>query len=198
MAFLRSTPPDDWALGIYGRGLMLRPPTLSDYEPWATLRTASRQHLQPWEPRWADDELSRAAFRRRLRIYDRDCAADNGYALFLFRARDQALLGGLTISNVRRGVAQAASLGYWIGAGFTGRGYMSEAVRAAVPFAFEQLRLHRLEAACLPHNAASLRVLEKAGFVREGFARQYLKIDGRWQDHVLLGHVESETGRGAP
>lgn len=198
MAFLRHSLSDDAAQGFFGRGLSLRPPAPGDFDAWAVLRSNSRQHLQPWEPRWADDELTRTAYRRRLRIYARDSAADSAYAYFIFRSSDDALVGGLTFSNVRRGVSQAASLGYWVGAGFGGRGIMTEAVRAAIPFAFEHLRLHRIEAACLPHNAASLRVLEKAGFVREGFAHKYLKIDGRWQDHVLLGIVESETVRGAP
>ena len=173
MAFLRNTTRMRPALGIYGRGLWLRrAATVATTRPGRRLRAASRQHLQPWEPQWADDELSRTAFRRRLRLYARDLAEDHGYAFFIFRARDQVLLGGLTLSNVRRGVSQTASLGYWIGAGHTRAGYMTEAVRAVVPFAFDQLRLHRLEAACLPHNRASMRVLEKAGFHREGFARE--------------------------
>jgi [ribosomal protein S5]-alanine N-acetyltransferase len=130
-------------------------------------------------------------------LYARDMAEDHGYAFFIFRARDLLLLGGLTLSNVRRGVSQTASMGYWTGAPHTGHGYMTEAVRAMVPFAFEQLRLHRLEAACLPHNAASMRVLEKSGFRREGYAEKYLKIDGRWQDHVLYGLTEDDV-RGAP
>jgi [ribosomal protein S5]-alanine N-acetyltransferase len=194
MAFLRSSTPDDWALGLYGRGLMLRPPRAEDFDAWAALRSLSRQHLQPWEPRWSDDELSRQSYRRRLRVYARDMGADSGYAFFVFRARDNVLLGGVTLSNVRRGVAQAASVGYWVGVGFTGCGYMTEAMRTIVPFAFDQLRLHRLEAACLPANNASMRVLEKTGFAREGLAAKYLKIDGLWQDHVLFGLVEREPG----
>lgn len=193
MAFLRITTPEDVSLGIYGRGLWLRAPQASDFEAWATLRSASRQHLQPWEPKWAEDELSRSSFRRRLRIYARDISEDHGYPFFVFRARDLALLGGLTLSNVRRGVAQTASVGYWTGVGHTGRGYMTEALRSVVPFAFEHLRLHRLEAACLPHNQASMRVLEKAGFHREGIAHKFLKIDGRWQDHVLYGLTEDDA-----
>jgi [ribosomal protein S5]-alanine N-acetyltransferase len=199
MAFLRNTTSDELNLGIYGRGLWLRAPHQSDFEAWAALRAASRQHLQPWEPQWAEDELSRASFRRRLRIYARDAAEDYGYAFFVFRARDLMLLGGLTLSNIRRGVAQTASLGYWTGVGHTSRGYMTEAVRSVTPFAFEQLRLHRLEAACLPHNEASMRVLSKAGFHREGVAHKYLKIDGRWQDHVLYGLTEDDTrSQGTP
>ena len=177
---------------LNGRGVMLRPPSLFDYGAWADLRLASEAHLKPWEPEWASDELSRFSYRRRLRQYARDIASDAGYPFFICRQSDRALLGGITLSNVRRGVSQAAAIGYWVGAQHAGQGIMSEAVRTLLPFAFEYLRLHRLEAACLPHNAASIHVLEKAGFVREGVARGYLKIHGSWQDHVLFALTEND------
>jgi [ribosomal protein S5]-alanine N-acetyltransferase len=185
MAFLRSSLVVDAEAEIRGGIVMLRHPSMQDYSAWAELRAASRPHLTPWEPQWARDELSRSAFRRRLRQYQRELRDDHGYAFFVFREADARLLGGLTINNVRRGVAQAASIGYWIGAAHAGNGYMTHAVRTVLPFAFGTLNLHRLEAACLPHNASSARVLEKVGFRREGLARRYLKIDGQWQDHDL-------------
>ena len=95
-------------------------------------------------------------------------------------------MGGVTLSNVRRGVAQAASVGYWIGERFARQGYMTEAVLAVVEFAFEELGLHRVEAACLPENDASRSLLLKVGFRQEGYARQYLRINGKWQDHLLF------------
>lgn len=198
MALLRTTAASETAHGLHGRGVVLRAPTAFDYGAWADLRAESRGHLTPWEPAWASDELSRGAFRRRLRQYARDAAEDQGYALLLFRLRDDVLLGGLTLSHVRRGVAQAANLGYWIGVRHAGQGYMTEAVRTLLPFAFERLRLHRVEAACLAHNVASIHVLEKTGFKREGLARKYLKIDGVWQDHLLYAVTEddSTTDRG--
>ena len=134
-----------------------------------------------------------AAFRRRLRRYAEDQRADQSYAFFLFRKSDDALIGGLTLANIRRGVAQAGSLGYWIGEPFARRGLMSGAVQALVPFAFGSLRLHRLEAACIPSNAASIRLLEKAGFVREGYAREYLCINGLWQDHLLFARLNATS-----
>jgi [ribosomal protein S5]-alanine N-acetyltransferase len=97
--------------------------------------------------------------------------------------------GGVTLSNIRRGVAQMASLGYWAGKAFTGQGYITAAVRACVRYAFEDLDLHRVEAACQPDNMPSRRVLEKAGFTQEGSARAYLKINGKWRDHLLFGIV---------
>jgi [ribosomal protein S5]-alanine N-acetyltransferase len=172
-----------------GDGVYLRAPELRDYQDWATLREASRAFLTPWEPTWAQDETSRGAFRYKLRRYAEDARDDKAYALFVFREEDDALLGGVTLSNVRRGVAQTASLGYWAGEAHAGKGYITAAVRAVLLYAFDDLGLHRVEAACQPDNAASRRVLAKAGFTEEGAARAYLKINGAWRDHVLFGIV---------
>jgi [ribosomal protein S5]-alanine N-acetyltransferase len=103
-----------------------------------------------------------------------------------------ALIGGLTLANVRRGCAQAGSLGYWMGAPFARQGHMTAAVNVVIPFAFGSMRLHRIEAACIPANVASVRLLEKTGFKREGFARQYLCIDGIWQDHLLYARLKDD------
>src|SRR5262245_292224 len=106
MAFSRSTLPDVDA-EVRGREVYLRQPAMGDYAAWAELRALSRQHLTVWEPQWTRDELTRSAFRRRLRQYQRELREDQGYAFLIFREADLALLGGLTISNVRRGVAQS-------------------------------------------------------------------------------------------
>jgi len=193
MAFLRSTSGIDGEAEVHGREVSLRHPAMGDYSAWAELRAMSRQHLIAWEPQWSRDELTRSAFRRRLRQYQRELREDQGYAFLVFRNADAALLGGLSISNVRRGVAQAASIGYWIGAPHVRRGYMTDAVKAVLPFAFGTLGLHRLEAACLPHNLPSTRVLEKVGFKREGMARRYLKINGVWQDHDLFALLHDDA-----
>jgi [ribosomal protein S5]-alanine N-acetyltransferase len=192
MAFFRSvswseTPPD-----IEGAGVYLRAPQIADFSEWASLREQSRAFLARWEPEWPADDLTRGAFRNRLRRYANEMHEDSGYSFLIFRAGDHALLGGATLSNVRRGVAQSANLGYWIGAGHARRGYMSAAVTALIPFAHGQLRLRRIEAACLPENAISVRLLEKLGFKREGYARQYLCIAGHWQDHLLYARLSSD------
>lgn len=174
---------------------MVRTPQMADYQAWAELRAASREFLTPWEPLWASDELSRSSFRRRVRHYQRDLREDVGYALFIFAAASGALVGGLTLCNVRRGVTQACTLGYWIGGPHARRGYMTAAVRAVVPFVFDSLELHRLEAACLPTNNASIRLLEGTGFVREGMARRYLRINGVWQDHLLYALLDTDERR---
>lgn len=171
---------------ISGEGVYLRYPRVGDYPAWMQLRADSRTFLAPWEPAWATDELSKGAFRRRLKRYQREAREDSAYAFFVFRAPDDALLGGCTLSNVRRGVTQCCALGYWVGERFARQGYMSGAVRALIPFIFGTLGLHRIEAACLPTNEASKNLLAKAGFRQEGLARRYLQINGEWRDHVLF------------
>jgi ribosomal-protein-alanine N-acetyltransferase len=190
MAFFRTINFSEPLPSIVGEGVMLRPPQMTDYAEWAALREQSRAFLTPWEPTWPADDLSRSAFRRRLRRYAEDWRTDQGYAFLVMRTEDDTLVGGLTLANIRRGVAQAGSIGYWMGLPYVRRGYMSAAVRAVIPFAFATLRLHRLEAACIPTNAASIRLLENSGFVREGYAREFLCINGIWQDHLLYGRVK--------
>jgi ribosomal-protein-alanine N-acetyltransferase len=169
---------------------MLRSPQMTDYGDWAALRETSRDFLTPWEPTWPNDDLTRSAFRRRVRRYAEDLRTDQGYAFLIYRNSDGALVGGLTLANIRRGVAQAGSLGYWMGLPHVRQGHMTAAVRAVIPFAFGTLRLHRLEAACIPTNAGSIRLLENTGFVREGYAREYLCINGTWQDHLLYARLK--------
>lgn len=192
MAFLRAVPPVTLPSRLRGESVVLRLPVLADHAQWAELRAASRAFLVPWEPIWPADDLTRVAFRRRVKRYQREAKSGTGYPFFVFAADGETLLGGLTLSHVQRGVSQCCSLGYWMGEPFAGRGFMTAAVRAALAFAFDQLNLNRVEAACLPTNAASVRLLEKVGFTREGYARRYLCIDGRWQDHLLYGIVRDD------
>jgi ribosomal-protein-alanine N-acetyltransferase len=192
VAFFRSVSFADPTPSIEGEGVVLRAPQMPDYPEWAALREASRSFLVPWEPLWPADDLTRAAFRRRLRRYDEDQRNDLAYPFFIFRRSDNMLVGGMTLANIRRGCAQAGSLGYWMGHAYARQGYMTAGVRALIPFAFGSLRLHRLEAACIPTNAASVSLLEKTGFRREGYARQYLCINGIWQDHLLFACLRDD------
>ncbi len=184
MAFLRPSAANEVVEVVRGRRVYLRPLTLDDYTEWSDLRAVSRAHLEPWEPEWRQDELWRSSYRRRIRHYQRESREDLGYAFGVFETAEDRLVGGLTLGNVRRGVMQCATRGYWLGEAHIGCGYMSEAVRAVIPYAFGQLLLHRLEAASMPSNTASIRVLERTGFVREGLSQRYLKISGSWQDHI--------------
>ncbi|MGR7997617.1 MULTISPECIES: GNAT family N-acetyltransferase [unclassified Xanthobacter] len=180
---------------IEGDRVYLRVPQTGDFPAWRDLRAQSRAFLTPWEPLWPSDDLSRGAFRRRLRRYARDMLADEAYPLLVFRQGDHQLLGGLTLSNVRRGVCQAASLGYWMGAPYAGQGYMKAAVTALLPVAHEVLHLHRVEAACMPNNRPSIALLEGCGFTREGYSREYLCINGVWEDHLMFARLRHDALR---
>jgi [ribosomal protein S5]-alanine N-acetyltransferase len=194
MAFMRGlTFPGGQQPVIKGGEVYLRYPRVADYVQWTKLRGESRAFLEPWEPVWTTDELSKGAFRRRLKRYQREARQDSAYAFFVFRTDDNALIGGCTLSNVRRGVAQCCALGYWVGERFARQGHMSDAVRVLVPFIFATLGLHRIEAACLPTNEPSKNLLIKAGFRQEGLARRYLLINGQWQDHVLFALLSDEA-----
>jgi ribosomal-protein-alanine N-acetyltransferase len=188
----------DWitpesSLNLDGPGVRLRAPRWRDYEAWSDLRRQSRDFLQPWEPVWPEDDLERRAFRRRLAAYSREMDAGSAYPFLIVRQSDNALVGGVTLSNVRRGVAQMGTLGYWIGQPYAGQGYMTAALRPLLAFAFGGIGLHRVEAACLPENIASHRLLLKSGFSEEGLARAYLKINGNWRDHLLFGMVSASA-----
>jgi [ribosomal protein S5]-alanine N-acetyltransferase len=179
-------------LRIETERLTLRPPTHSDFRAWSGLRRDSEAFLTPWEPSWAGDHLSRKAFTNRVYWAQRSVAGGAAVPLFLFRRVDQLLLGAITLDNIRRGPAQAGTLGYWTGQSFARQGYMREAIGAVVHYAFTQLDLSRIEAACLPENVASRGLLECSGFKYEGVAQSYLQIDGRWRSHVLYAALRSD------
>jgi ribosomal-protein-alanine N-acetyltransferase len=192
MALLDWMSPDH-DLKLEGEGVRLRPHRNADFAEWAALRADSRAFLQPWEPTWPADDLTRAAWRRRLAAYAHDIERGLAFPFLVFRHGDGAMVGGITLSNIRRGVAQMGSIGYWAGQSYARRGYTLASVRAVTRFAFENLGLHRVEAACIPTNEPSRGVLLKAGFTQEGMARAYLRINGIWQDHLLFGLIS--TGR---
>ena len=192
MALFRLPSNAPAALEPRGDGLLLRAPQAADFTQWAQLRERSRAYLTPWEPIWPSDDLTRAGFRRRLRRYTEDIIADRAYPFLIFREADGAIVCGITLANVRRGIVQAGTVGYWIGEPYAGRGYMTQALRLLLPSLFGELSLHRIEAACIPSNLASIRVLQKCGFVREGEARRYLCINGVWQDHLLCGMLHED------
>lgn len=177
---------------ILGEGVYLRPSELRDFAEWAALREQSRAFLTPWEPVWPADDLTRASFRFRVRRHAEEMARDEAYSFLLFREEDNVLLGGLSFGYVRRGVSQSASLGYWMGAPYAGKGFMTRAVSAASRYMFERQGLHRIEAACLPTNEPSRRLLTRVGFRQEGYARSYLNINGEWRDHLLFALLDTD------
>lgn len=183
---------------LTGASIVLRAPAREDYGSWRRLREESRSFLEPWEPVWTHDELDRTGWRRRLSRNREDMAHGVATAFLIFHRDDGDLLGGISIGNIRHGVAESANIGYWMGEKHAGKGIMVEAVKLVCAHAFSALALHRVEAACIPDNNRSIRVLEKAGFQREGLLRSYLRINGEWRDHYLYGLIAGEpTGASA-
>lgn len=172
--------------------MILRAPVHGDYRAWATLREESREFLMPWEPTWAPDHLSRKSFTNRVYWAQRSIANGTAVPLFLIRREDEALMGAITLDNVRRGPAQAGTMGYWIGAAHARQGYMREALLGLVHHAFAVMDLSRIEAGCLPENTPSRRLLEACGFKYEGVAQSYLQINGRWRNHVLYANLRHD------
>ncbi len=179
-------------LRLESERLVLRAPVHTDYRDWATLRSASMDFLIPWEPTWAPDHLSRKSFTNRVYWARRSIKQGSAFPLFIFRASDDQLVGAITLDNIWRGPAQAATIGYWMGKSFARQGYMREAIWTLSDFAFGKLDLSRIQAACLPENNASRGVLEKAGFKYEGVAQSYLQINGRWRNHVLYAALRND------
>ncbi|EAU41205.1 ribosomal-protein-alanine N-acetyltransferase [Fulvimarina pelagi HTCC2506] len=180
---------------LRGERVLLRLPKRSDYVKWAALRGESAPFLRPWEPEWSRDELSVHAFRSRLRRYYSEAHSHSSFTFFIFDMNEDVLMGGLTLSHIRRGVAQVATLGYWMGERFAGQGLMREAVREVTRFAFDVENLHRVEAACLPANERSIGLLTRCGFTHEGLLRRYLRIAGEWEDHSLYSLLAEEWPR---
>ncbi|MFN0043790.1 MAG: GNAT family N-acetyltransferase [Alphaproteobacteria bacterium] len=195
LRLLRTLSYNTPLLRLDARRVFLRAPSERDWREWAELRAVSRAFLEPWEPSWPADALARAIYRRRLDQIADELRSDTGHSFHIFRRGDERLVGGISLTNIRRGVVQSGTLGYWIGQPFERLGLMTEALASVVEFGYERLKLHRLEAACLPANEASRRVLQKCGFQQEGYARGYLRINGEWHDHVLFGLLHDDWKR---
>lgn len=178
---------------LTGKRVVLRPPMMEDFQAWVALREESREFLEPWEPLWGDAEFSRRNFRLRLRAYKSWAKSEQALSLFITETATGKLLGGITLGNIRRGVQQSGTLGYWIGQPYKRQGFMKEAVGLMVNHSFNDLHLHRVEAACLPRNLASRALLKSCGFAEEGLASSYIKIAGAWEDHVLYAKVNGIT-----
>lgn len=193
------TPPWRRETRLVTERLILRPPRLSDYPAWARARRESRDFLKPWEPTWAADHLTRGAFRSRVHWARRAIRQERAWPLLIVQAEgDCALVGAVTLDNIRRGPSQTGSIGYWSAEAHARQGYMREALTEMRRFAFDNVGLGRLEAGCLPENAASRALLEKVGFKYEGVAQSYLQIDGRWRDHVLYASLRDDRRGRAP
>lgn len=183
---------------LEGNGVLLRGPHSDDFAQWKHLREQSSAFLTPFEPLWPADDLTWAGYRRRLERYTRDCAAATSHTWFIFGNGGRELQGGLTLSAIRLGTARSCQLGYWMGEPHAGKGIMPQAVKLALLQAFDRLGLERVEAACLPQNQRSIRLLEKTGFVGEGMARAYLEINGVRADHLFFAILRSDFAATSP
>ena len=177
---------------LTGERVFLRPPKRRDALKWQKLRMSSKSFLVPWEPSWDAASCTRRAYLRYFKNSNYLANMDRAYSFLIFKTDDKTLLGGINIGNVRRGVSQSASLGYWIGEKHSRNGYMKEALTLLIPSLFIDLRLNRIEAATLEENIASKNLLKKIGFKKEGVLRKYLKINGTWRDHILYGLLEND------
>lgn len=154
----------------------------------------NRDHLASWEPRRSEEFLTEAWWERQLEANRLEFQKGSGVRLVLV-ARDAVrgpVLGVANLSNIVRGTLHACHLGYSLDREHEGRGLMQEALEALLMYAFESLQLHRVMANYQPENVRSGRVLERLGFVREGYARHYLRIDGAWRDHVLTALIRDD------
>lgn len=172
--------------------LLLRLPDPKDHSEWRRVREEGRDFLLKWEPVRTSDYAGRKSFRSRVYWSARATVDGRALPLFLTEKQTGQFMGAITLDNIRRGPAQMANLGYWIGPEFARQGYMSEAVTALVAYAFETLDISRVEAACLPKNEASRGLLERCGFKYEGVAQSYLQIGGRWRTHVLYANLRGD------
>jgi ribosomal-protein-alanine N-acetyltransferase len=186
-------------ISLHGRRVVLRTMTENDYEGWLEVRGRCHEWLLKWEPRsahsshLAEDQRS---FVSRCAIRERERQMGTGYGFGIFV--DGRFVGEITLSSIQRGPLQSAYIGYWIDEAVAGRGLMPEAVVTMMQYAFESLRLHRIEINIIPRNAPSRRVVEKLGLRFEGIAERYLEIDGAWEDHARYAITAEEWNDRAP
>jgi len=179
---------------LFGARIMLRPLQSSDFEAWSEVRTRNAEWLTKWEPQrlagQPDTTRDRDAFAIRCSARHRERQLGTGYGFGIFAGGE--FCGEINLSAVQRGPFQSAYVGYWIDEKHAGHGYVPEAVVILARFAFEELRLHRIQIAIIPRNGNSRRVMEKLGLREEGTALRYLEIDGVWEDHVRYAITTEE------
>ncbi len=180
-------PSDLPLVKLEGFRVILRPPQLEDWSKWAKIRDKNRAFLEPLEPTWPENCLTRDFYERRYARQTKDRQQDRAYSFLILTKENKTIIGGVNINNICRGAAQYASLGYWLDQDEQGVGYMAESLRLAINYGFKDLKLHRFHAGCLADNQSSINLLLKLGFTEEGFAKKYVRINGQWQDHKLFG-----------
>lgn len=198
----KATNPQLPVINIFGEKVLVRPIKESDLKSWQNVRGENQNYLQPYEPLWPSDCLTAEFFHSMYVQIAKDWNADRRYCFLIFTAKEDQenntphrkpadqytkLIGGVNINNVQRGVTQCASFGYWLAENAQGNGYMTDALRGLLKFSFTVLKLNRINISCMPHNTPSINIARRLGFDEEGFAKKYIKINGKWEDHVLFG-----------
>ncbi len=188
-----SGPPIQ-GLRLYGRRVMMRPLVAPDFADWSEVRVRNEKWLVPWEPSrlasQGDPARDRGLFANRCTSRDRDRQLGLAYAFGLFV--DNAIAGEVNLNNLIRGAQQTGTIGYWIDQARAGQGYVAEGVAVLIRFAFEELRLHRLEICIIPRNDNSRRVMDKLRLRDEGVAQKFLEINGVWEDHCRYAITDEE------
>ena len=175
--------------------LVLRAPRTGDVGELRRLLRQNQVHLKPWNPapRPGDDPTSITEVSNTILRQRRDWKTGRAFTFMpALRGDLGRFVGKIALSGVMRGAMHGAYLGYWMDAEHQSQGLCTEAIRAVLDFAFGVAELHRVQAAIMPRNVRSLRVIDKLGFRREGYAERYLQIDGRWEDHILFARTREE------
>ena len=194
MARVALVAPGPLPTQLRGKRVLLRPLVLGDFGAWREVRQRNRNWLLKWEPKpppgQPDDTESKPAFNARCGAREREWQLGTGYGFGIFV--EDAFAGEINLSGVQRGPFQNTYVGYWIDEARAGKGYVPESLVTVARFAFEDLRLHRLQVAIIPRNTASRRVVEKLELRDEGIAVRYLAINGRWEDHIRYALTAEE------
>jgi ribosomal-protein-alanine N-acetyltransferase len=180
---------------VVGERVAIRSFVYPDVAELTELRIRNKAFLEPWEPRRSAGFFTEGGQRAEIERDRHEWAADRTYAFAIVELPDGAMRGRIALANVVRGAWENATVGYFVDQATGGRGFASEAVGLALQFAFGPCRLHRVQAAVMPHNARSIRVLEKNGLRHEGFSPRYLRLDGAWRDHEQFAITAEEYGR---
>ncbi|MBS8265682.1 N-acetyltransferase [Mesobacillus boroniphilus] len=171
--------------------VFIRPLNEQDIEASLDMQRRNREFFEKYSMTRSDDFYTKQAQAKRIRQQKEDRSNDAGYSFGIFKKKGDELIGAISLFQILRDDLQSAFIGYFLDKDHNGKGYATEAVELIVDFAFCELKLHRIEAGVMPHNLASIRVLEKAGFHKEGIARKNVKINGKWEDHQVLAIINS-------
>ena len=177
---------------IFGKQVILKKPIKDNWKEWAELRQRSRDFLQPWEPRWPKNFLTKDSYNLFVSQSETALIKKQIYNFFIFHKKNKKLMGGISLTNYKSEGYKSITIGYWMGKEYSGKGYMKDTLDVISNFCFDELNLNRIEAACIPKNIKSKKVLISTGFKIEGYAQKYLSINGKLEDHILLAKINEK------